>query len=111
MEPSSLPEPTNTAQPSAQTRAVALTTESPLAESGFNPAQLVGMVRRKAPIIVAVAIAASAFSGFQASRQTPSFQSSFALLVEPVTQKQQLAKLTDDRVKPQKSWIIPLKLK
>ncbi|XGV97096.1 MAG: GumC family protein [Leptolyngbya sp. BL-A-14] len=95
MEPSSLPEPTNTAQPSAQSRAADLATDSSPAETGFNPAQILGMVRRKAPIIVGVAIAASAFSGFQASKQTPSFQSSFALLVEPVTQKKQLAKLTD----------------
>ncbi|WP_088889466.1 GumC family protein [Leptolyngbya ohadii] len=69
--------------------------QSPPAEEGFNIAQILGMLRRKAPIVIAVAIAASAFSGFQASRKTPMFQSSFALLVEPVTQRKQLSQLTD----------------
>jgi len=95
MEPSALPKPTDENQPSGHTRTVDLAPQAPPAEEGFDPGQLLGMVRRKAPIIVAVAIAASAFSGFQASRQTPLFQSSFALLVEPVTQKRQLSKLTD----------------
>lgn len=95
MEPSALPQQTDDHQPSDSPRAVDPIPPSPPVEEGFNPAQLLGMLRRKAPIIAAVAIAASAFSGFQASRQTPSFQSSFALLVEPVTQKKQLEKLTD----------------
>src|SRR5579883_364975 len=95
MEPSAQSKRTDAEQPSGQPETSDLAALNQPAEEGFNPAQILGMVRRKAPIIVAVAIAASAFSGFQASRQTPSFQSSFALLVEPVTQKKQLAKLTD----------------
>ena len=95
MESSSLPEQTNETQPASQARALELAPQAPPAEEGFNPAQIVGMVQRKAPIIIAVAIAASAFSGFRTSRQTPLFQSSFALLVEPVTQKKQLAKLVE----------------
>lgn len=95
MEPSALPKPTDDPLPPSQPRAVEVVSPTPPVEEGFKPAQLLGMVRRKAPIIVIAAIAASAFSGFQASRETPSFQSSFALLVEPVTQKKQLAKLTD----------------
>jgi capsular exopolysaccharide synthesis family protein len=100
MEPSALPEPTE-AKASAQARMIG--TETPtLPEEGFNPAQLLGILRRKAPVVVVVAIAASAFSGFQASKQTPSYQSSFALLVEPVTQKRQLAKLTDGQTETTK---------
>ncbi len=95
MEPSALPKQTDEEQPSGSPRVVDSVNAPPPPEEGFNPAQVVGMVRRKLPIIVAVAIAASAFSGFQASRQTPSFQSTFALLVQPVTQKKQLSKLTD----------------
>lgn len=95
MEPSALSQQTDDNQPSDPPRVVDAAAPSPPMEEGFNPAQILGMLRRKAPIIAAVAIAASAFSGFQASRQTPSFQGTFALLVEPVTQKKQLEKLTD----------------
>lgn len=94
MEPSALPQSTDETQPSEPSRTIEPASQSQLSE-GFNPEQILGMLWRKAPIIAAVAISASAFSGFQASRQTPSFQSSFALLVEPVTQKKQLSKLTD----------------
>lgn len=102
MEPSTKPQSTDPTPPHEPPRAVKPTVEAAPPEEGFNPAQLLGMVRRKAPIIVAVAIGFSAFSGFQASRQTPSFQSSFALLVEPVTQRKQLAKLTDGQTESTK---------
>lgn len=95
MEPSALPKSINESEPSVPSRTVPPAAQTSPPEEGFNPAQLLGMLRRKAHVVVAFAIAASAFSGFQASRQTPSFQSSFALLVEPVVQRKQLSKLTD----------------
>jgi capsular exopolysaccharide synthesis family protein len=100
MEPSALPEPVE-AKAFVQTKMIGTEPPTP-PEEGFNPVQLLGMLRRKASIVVVVAIAASAFSGFQASKQTPSYQSSFALLVEPVTQKKQLAKLTDGQTETTK---------
>ncbi|MGI0488915.1 GumC family protein [Pantanalinema rosaneae CENA516] len=95
MEPSRQFQPIDDVPLPKPAKAVDATVPVEPPEEGFNPAQIMGMVRRKAPIIAAVAIAASAFSGFQASRQTPLFQSTFALLVEPVTQRKQLSKLTD----------------
>jgi len=100
MELPALPQKPNPSQSFGQPKVLDTALQPP--ESGFDPTQVLRMVQRKAPVIVAVALSASAFSGFQVSRQTPSFQSSFALLVEPVTQKRQLSKLTDGQTETTK---------
>lgn len=90
-----LPEPES--HPRQKFTAVEMPQSPEAPEGGLNIPHLFGIVRRKVMVITIVAIAFSAVSGFQASKQTPQYQSSFSLLVEPITQKRELSKLTGDQ--------------
>lgn len=59
--------------------------------SGLNPAQILGMVRRKALLIGVAAIAVSAFLGLKSAGEVPLYEGRFSLLVEPVVQRKQIS--------------------
>ncbi len=73
-------------------------------EGGINVGYWLTLVRRKLLVIGLVAIASSGFSGYRASQQTPSYQGRFSLLVQPITQKQQLSTLTQDKAEAPKEF-------
>jgi polysaccharide biosynthesis transport protein len=60
----------------------------------LNVRQLFTVVRRRALVIVGVAIATTSAIGFWTMSQTPKYEGKFQLLVEPVTEEGKLDKLT-----------------
>jgi capsular exopolysaccharide synthesis family protein len=63
----------------------------------LNLRQLLTVVRRRALVIVGVAIATTSAIGFWTLNQTPKYESMFRLLVEPVTEEGNLNRLTQVR--------------
>lgn len=70
-------------------------------EATWSISQVVGMLQRKAIIIGISSLAVSGLMGVRTAKNIPEFEGSFRLLVEPVTQKSQVAdQLTDTRAMP-----------
>ncbi len=70
-------------------------------ESTWSMSQVTGMLRRKAIILGISALAMAGLMGVKTAKNTPEFESSFRLLVEPVTPKTQVAdQLTDAPAAP-----------
>jgi polysaccharide biosynthesis transport protein len=63
----------------------------------LNLRQVLTVVRRRALVIVGVAIAMTSAIGFWTLNQTPKYEGKFQLLVEPVTEEGNLTKLTQVR--------------
>jgi polysaccharide biosynthesis transport protein len=73
-------------------------------ESTWSISQITGMLQRKAIILGISALAMAGLMGVKTAKNTPEFESSFRLLVEPVTPKAQLAEqLTDAPAAPPSS--------
>lgn len=70
----------------------AITTGS---ESGFSFGMILGIVRRKLWLIIALGLASGAVSVVKNAQVVPVYQSSFRLLVEPVRDQKNLSRLTD----------------
>lgn len=60
-------------------------------EATWSLPQVVGMLRRKAVIIGICSLVFAGFMGLRTARNVPEFEGSFRLLVEPVSQKNQVA--------------------
>jgi uncharacterized protein involved in exopolysaccharide biosynthesis len=67
------------------------------AQDELNLRQLLTVVRRRAWVIVGVAIATTSAIAFWTISQTPKYEGKFQLLVEPVTEEGNLNKLTQVR--------------
>lgn len=67
------------------------------AQDELNLRQLLTLVRRRALVILSVAIAVTAAAGFWTFNQKPKYEGKFQLLVEPVTEEGNLNRLTKVR--------------
>ncbi|UBF25417.1 hypothetical protein K9N68_28085 [Kovacikia minuta CCNUW1] len=66
-------------------------------EGEFNLKRLFLILRRRAVLVSAVAIAVTAVAGYNALTETSEYQGGFRLLVEPVTTDNQLDELTNNQ--------------
>ncbi|MCM1981601.1 polysaccharide biosynthesis tyrosine autokinase [Lyngbya confervoides] len=57
----------------------------------FSPGKLWGMARRKRVLVMGLAFGLSLFMGFRSYRQQTFYESSFQILVEPITEQQELS--------------------
>ena len=64
-------------------------------DSGFSFGMILGIVRRKLWLIIALGLASGAVSVVKNAQVVPVYQSSFRLLVEPVRDQKNLSRLTD----------------
>ena len=76
--------------------------ESAETESGeggiFKPTYLLGVARRKSLVLGVCAVLASLFMGYKTSKQVSQYEGNFRILVEPVSEQQNLDRLTDKTV-------------
>lgn len=66
-------------------------------EGSVNIPKLIGMARRKKVLIMGLSIGLALFSGLKAYKEELTYESTFQLLVQPVTEKQKLSNLTGEK--------------
>ncbi|HEY9825896.1 MAG TPA: AAA family ATPase [Stenomitos sp.] len=90
-----IPQPSGIAQFTERDAELLTPPENP--ESNFSIPKLIGMARRKKVIVMGLSFGLALFLGLKSYREDTFYESSFQILVQPVTQKQKLTNLTGDK--------------